>query len=108
MAAYSCGLIIVAVDNASIHTSRMVQKWLSQQPRLQLVFLPKYIAADLKPVDKVWWRLKAVIAANRCFKNLDQLTDKAHHFFRDLTPPDTLRLVAAHRLTEHLERTLAA
>lgn len=106
--AYPTGLIILIVDNASIHTSKAVQKWLTRHPRLELLFLPKYIAADLNPVEKVWWQLKNVIAANRCFKDLVQLTEHVHRFFADFTPQAALRLVSAQGLVKQFEEALAA
>ena len=105
---YPTGTIILIVDSATIHTSKITQKWLDQHPRVQLLFLPKYIAADLNPVEKVWWRLKDVIAANRCFKDLSELTILTHRFFRDFATNDALRLVAAHSLSERFANAYAS
>lgn len=105
---YPTGTIIMIVDSASIHTSKITQKWLDQHPRLQLLYLPKYIAADLNPVEKVWWRLKDVIAANRCFKDLTELTSLTHRFFKNFSAQDALRLIAAHSLTERFAKAYAS
>ena len=102
LSAYPTGTIIMIVDSASIHTSKITQKWLAQHPRLQLLFLPKYIAADLNPVEKVWWQLKNVIAANRCFKDLAELTAVTQRYFNDFSAQAALSLVAAHALTDRL------
>ncbi len=100
---YPTGKIIMVVDSATIHTSKITCKWLEQHSRVQLLFLPKYIAADLNPVEKVWWRLKDVIAANRCFKDLSELTTMTHRFFKDFSANDALRLVAAHSLSDRFD-----
>lgn len=100
--AYPSGTILLIVDSASIHTSQITQQWLDQHPRLQLLFLPKYIAADLNPVEKVWWRLKDVIAANRSFKDLDQLAAQVRRFFASFSDEDALRLVSADTLLDRL------
>jgi transposase len=104
LAVYPTGMIVMIVDSASIHTSKITQKWLNQHPRVQVLYLPKYIAADLNPVEKVWWRLKDVCAANRCFKNLEELNLVIHRFFRKFSAQDALRLVAAHGLTDRLAK----
>lgn len=92
LTAYPVGLIYVIVDNASIHTSRAVQKWLADHPRLQLVYLPTYSGHQLNPVEKVWWDLKDGIAANRCFKSLADLEAAIHRYFADFSPERALRL----------------
>ena len=40
--AYPAGPIFVLVDNASIHTAKVVRKWLADHQRLHLVYLPAY------------------------------------------------------------------
>ena len=93
---------MMIVDSATIHTSKLTHKWLQQHPRVQVLYLPKYIAADLNPVEKVWWRLKDGCAANRCFKNLEELTAVIHHFFQKFSAQAALRLIAAYGLTDRL------
>jgi transposase len=101
---YPTGTIMMIVDSASIHTSKLTQKWLDQHPRVQVLYLPKYIAADLNPVEKVWWRLKEVIAANRCFKDLTEVTTLTHRFFKGFSAQEALRLVAAHSVADRLSK----
>lgn len=89
---YATGLIYVIVDNASIHTSKSLQTWLADQPRLRLVYLPTYSGHQLNPVEKVWWRLKQFIAANRNFTALADLDVAIHHCCRAFTPSFLLAL----------------
>ena len=92
LTAYPTGLIYVIVDNASIHTSRAVHKWLAEHPRLQLVYLPTYSGHQLNPVEKVWWDLKDCVAANRRFKCLSELDVAIRRYFADFACEQALRL----------------
>ena len=90
--AYPAGRVYVLVDNASIHTSRAVQRWLALQGRLVLVYLPTYSGHQLNPVEKIWWALKGNIAANRMFRNLAELDAAIHEYFADFSPARALAL----------------
>lgn len=92
-AAYPVGPLYVIVDNASIHTSRAVRRWLAEQPRLQLLYLPTYSGHQLNPVEKVWGVLKNHIAANRSYKSLAELDRAIHRYFAAFTPAAALRLM---------------
>jgi transposase len=92
LSAYPAGLIYVMVDNASIHTSKAVQKWLSTHVRLQLVYLPTYSGHHYNPVEKVWHALKGYIAANRSFKVLAELDQAIRRYFDAFAHEDALRL----------------
>jgi transposase len=91
--AYPTGRLYVLVDNASIHTSQMVQHWLAAHDRLVLLYLPTYSGHRLNPVEKVWWALKGSIAANRAFRNLAELDAAIHGFFADFPPARVLALI---------------
>jgi transposase len=89
---YPLGQIFVLVDNASIHTSKVVKQWVTDHPRLELVYLPTYSGHKLNPVEKVWWALKGEVAANRCFRTLKDLDIAIQRFFSGFTPTDALQL----------------
>jgi transposase len=93
LVAYPAGRVYVLVDNASIHTSRAVQRWLLTQERLVLVYLPTYSGHRLNPVEKVWWALKGNIAANRAFRDLAELDAAIHGYFADFPPARVLALI---------------
>lgn len=92
LVAYPIGKIYVLVDNASIHTSKAVQKWLAEHMRLELVYLPTYSGHQLNPVEKIWWDLKDKIAANRCFKSLTELDTAIRRYFAGFTCERALAL----------------
>jgi transposase len=103
LVAYPTGRVYLLVDNASIHTSRAVQRWLAAHGRLELLYLPTYSGHRLNPVEKVWWALKgntrtrpargASVAANRAFRNLAELDLAIHGYFADFPPARVLALI---------------
>jgi transposase len=92
--AYPARPLLIVLDNASIHTARAVEAWLGEHPRVQLLYLPAYSGHRHNPVEKVWWRLKDQIAANRLHGSIDALVAAIHGFFATFTPEDALRLAA--------------
>ena len=58
---------------------------LSERKRgVELLFLPAYSGHEQNPVEKVWWRLKGRLAANRLHRDLDTLDTAVHEFFAGL------------------------
>jgi transposase len=86
--------LLLVLDNAGIHRAKAVAAWLADHPRAELLFLPAYSGHRENPVEKVWWRLKDRVAANRLHGSIDELVDAAHAFFASLTPEAALRLAA--------------
>lgn len=82
-AAYPQGWLILIVDGASIHTAKIVERWLAENPRVEMLFLPKYAAHEENPVERVWGLMKDAVAANRLRGNLDELVEAARRFFRE-------------------------
>ncbi len=93
VAAYGSRPVLVIVDNYGIHHAQVVQRWLAEHPRMQVLFLPTY-SPRLNPVEKVWWQLKRRVAANRCHGTLEALVAAVHQFFTELTPTAALQLAA--------------
>jgi hypothetical protein len=89
---YPTGTILLFVDNASIHKSRVTQRFLANHPRLVVCYLPTYSGHKQNPVEKVWWALKEEIAANYLWPSLQALEDAIHGFFAELSPEKALRL----------------
>jgi transposase len=92
--AYPARPLLIVLDNASIHKARAVAVWLGEHSRVQLLYLPAYSGHRHNPVEKVWWRLKDQIAANRLHGSIDALVVAIHGFFTTFTPEDALRLAA--------------
>lgn len=94
LAHYAEREILLLWDHASIHKSRALQVWLQTHPQLQLAYLPKYAAHRDNPIEKLWWRLKGYVTANRCCRSMDDLLAAADKFFQHLTPEEVFQLVA--------------
>jgi transposase len=94
LASYPGRPILLVVDNASIHTAKVVAAWLADHPRVELVWLPAYSGHRQNPVEKVWWRLKDQVAANRLHGSIEALVAAAHEFFASFTPEAARRLAA--------------
>jgi transposase len=95
MLSYRGRPLLLVLDNAPIHKSKAVLEWLAQHPTVRLLYLPTYSGHKQNPVEKVWWRLKSQVAANRLHRDIDALVDCVHQFFASFTPQATRQLVSA-------------
>jgi transposase len=94
LAAYPGRPILLIVDNAGFHKARPVETWLGLHPGVELLFLPTYSGHRHNPVEKVWWRLKQQVAANRLHGSYDELVAAIRGFFAEFTPEVALQLAA--------------
>jgi transposase len=95
MLSYPGKALMIVLDNATIHKSKAVIEWLREHPSVQLLYLPTYSGHRENPVEKVWWRLKSQVAANRLHQDIDALVASVHHFFASFTPQAVRQLVSA-------------
>ena len=75
------------MDNASIHTSKLTREWITRHPRVELCFLPSYAGHRENPIEKVWWRMKQQVTANRLYGDVDTLIAAVRQFFGTFTTP---------------------
>jgi transposase len=101
-AQYPTGTLYLAMDNVATHHAKVVRRWLAAHPRVQVLWLPKYGAHEVNPVERIWGLLKSDIAANRLAGTLAALVAAAHQFFHDLpsypvalAPPEPVPAPAA-------------
>ena len=85
-AAYPTGTLYLALDNAPTHTAKVVGKWLAAHPRVHVLWLPKYAAHEVNPVERIWGLMKSAVAADRLAGRIEELTAAARRFFADLAP----------------------
>lgn len=95
MLSYPDRPLMLVLDNATIHKSKAVMEWLREHPSVQLLYLPTYSGHRENPVEKVWWRLKSQVAANRLHQDIDALVACVHQFFTSFTPQAACQLVSA-------------
>lgn len=89
--AHTVGTINIVADNGPCHISKGTAKWIERNPRMKLLFLPKY-SPQFNPTEKVWWFLKNRIFANRCHASFDDIVQIIHKFFTKLKPENILQL----------------
>ncbi|MCX7839144.1 MAG: IS630 family transposase [Anaerolineae bacterium] len=90
---YPTGTILLILDNARYHTARDVMKWLEQHPCLTILWLPKY-AAELNPIEKLWWYLKNKVSANRCYPTIEDLLKAGKAFLAQMDREEILQLTS--------------
>ena len=72
--------IHVICDNASFHSSRLVQEYLHQWGhRIVLHYLPKY-APETNPIERVWWQLHEILTRNHRCSSIDELLDDVYNW----------------------------
>jgi transposase len=94
LAAYPAVPLYLVLDNASIHTAKLVRAWCAAHGGVQLCFLPKYAGHRENPVEKVWWRLKQQVLADRLYGDIEQVVAAVHRFFGCFTTETALQLAA--------------
>ena len=88
---YPTQLIYLVFDNASYHKSQLVRYWLLSHQRIQFLWLPKN-NPQLNPIEKIWWQMKSVVAANRPYKGIKELKQSCLDFLMKFTQEDAIRL----------------
>ena len=94
LVAYPTEVIVLIVDNYSSHTAGVVKQWLTEHPRLQLLYLPTY-CSHLNPVEQIWLQMKNRIAANRLYGSMQLLLDAVSEFFIKMSPEQALEWASA-------------
>lgn len=93
LAAYpTAPLVAVVCDNVPIHRSRLVQRWLADQPRIVVLHGARYSPHD-NPTERVWGALKAWLA-NHPTLTIQGRVRQVHAFFRQRTPAQLLATAA--------------
>ncbi|MFC3771474.1 transposase [Paenibacillus sp. GCM10012303] len=78
---YPDGNIVMVLDNYRIHHAEKLQSFLKKNPRLQLVFLPKY-SPELNPVEGLRKRLKSDVVNNVFFSKFYQIRTHVAAFMK--------------------------
>ncbi|EEP2896725.1 IS630 family transposase [Salmonella enterica subsp. enterica serovar Enteritidis] len=71
--------ITLVADNYIIHKSRKVERWLEENPRFRLLFLPMY-SPWLNPIERQWLSLHETITRNHQCRYMWQLLKQVAQF----------------------------
>ncbi len=61
--------IIMVVDNVRYHHAKLLEKWLKNNEKLEIIYLPPY-SPELNPVERAWWYMRKKITHNRYVNSL--------------------------------------
>lgn len=76
-------------DNAPPHHTRAARA-VAEAGGVEIAWLP-FRSPELNPCEDLWRRLKAVVAANRCYPAVDELAGRALNWLDQLAPHDVRR-----------------
>ena len=63
--------IIIVLDNVRYHHAKLLKKWLLDNPKLELVYLPPY-SPELNPIERAWWYMRKKITHNRYVHTMEE------------------------------------
>ncbi len=67
------------LDNDRIHHAKLIQPFLKDNPRLELVFLPPY-SPNLNPIERLWHWLKDTCINNVFYSDSAQIRESVDTF----------------------------
>lgn len=62
--------IIMVVDNVRYHHAKLLEKWLKNNEKIEIIYLPPY-SPELNPVERAWWYMRKKITHNRFVNSLN-------------------------------------
>ena len=102
-AAYPTGVVVIALDSAPAHTAKRITRWLAAHPRFRLLWLPKYTAHEVNPVEHIWGHLKTTVAANRYYGQIERLVEATQRYFAERSPAAMRRLAGCDPTPDFLQ-----
>lgn len=76
---YPDGKVVMVLDNAKIHHAKLLDDFLEENHRLQLVFLPPY-SPNLNKIEELWRWLKDSVINNVFFHTRDEIQEAVRGF----------------------------
>ena len=76
---YPTGKIVMILDNARIHHAKLLEPFLKENSRLQLVFLPPY-SPKLNLIEGLWGWLKEEVICNVFFPAVEAIREAVQGF----------------------------
>lgn len=75
--------IIMIMDNARYHYSKVVREKLNEYPRIKFVFLPSY-SPNLNLIERLWKFFKKKVLYNKYHENLSAFRNASIDFFKNI------------------------
>lgn len=86
--------IFLFLDNHPAHHSKMVTKFVENNPRLNFIFLPKY-SPDLNPQENLWNYIRKKFMNNKLFKTVEAMGKEVTNFIESI-PETTVKSVCSY------------
>ncbi|MDP2981720.1 MAG: IS630 family transposase [Candidatus Latescibacter sp.] len=86
---HSYDTILVYVDNAKWHKSKIIQLYQSLRPRIVLEYIPRY-SPDLNPVEWEWHELRRVTTHTKRFQSSDECFQAVSEHFKSRIGKNTM------------------
>jgi transposase len=77
------GMVYVILDNARYYKSRIVADFVSQNPRLIVIYLPPY-SPNLNIIERLWRFLKKNITYNKYYEKFSRFRDVIIYFLENI------------------------
>ncbi len=91
---YPEGDIVMILDNAKIHHAKLLNDFLTENPRLHLEFLPPY-SPNFNKIEELWGWLKSAVINNVFFHTREEIRNAVCAFIDYIS---TIPLVVIDRL----------
>ena len=93
------GFYFVIMDNASAHTTEMLDDfWQAHKERIEPVFLPTY-SPHLNLIERLWRLMRGQITRNQFYQNIENLCQVAVDWFEKLPFSKFCSLMGIDELT---------
>jgi transposase len=79
--------IIMVLDNVRYHHAKLLNKFLQENNKLELIYLPPY-SPDLNPIERAWWFMRKSITHNRFIETLKMRKIKFWQMFSHFLIPN--------------------
>jgi transposase len=93
------GMLYIILDNAKYYRSKLVQKFLGQNQRIQFVFLPPY-SPNLNIIERLWKFFKKKITYNKYYEKFAVFKEKCLEFFANI---DKYKIEIESLMTENFQ-----
>ena len=78
------GTIYLIADNARYYKSKDVQRFLQENPRIKMIFLPPY-SPNLNLIERLWLFFKKKKLWNKYYEKYDDFKKESMSFFENIS-----------------------